>query len=108
MAIANIRRLAIALLVPAFMVAHVASSSAHNNTGAAIAAGIVGLAVGAAIAGSANQPPNVYGPPPAPAYAPPPPFSPATGITCYPGQRACYRNSGAYSSDWTWRVYGQN
>lgn len=98
---------AVLLLAAALLPVHAGPSSAHNNTGAAIAAGVVGLAVGAAIAGAASRPRAVYGPPPAPVYAPPPPFSPAANVVCYPGQRACYYNGGAYSADWTYRVYGR-
>lgn len=76
-----------------------------NNTGAAIAGGIVGLALGAAIAGSAQRDQQIYGPPP-PAYAPPPPYSPAGGVICYPGQQTCYNNNGSVSWPWTSRIYG--
>ncbi|MCX5578867.1 hypothetical protein [Kaistia terrae] len=99
--------MAAALVAPALLMAHSAPSEARNgqNT-AAIIGGIAGLAVGAAIADSANRNQNVYGVPPPPSYRPPAPFSPAGGVICYPDQRACYNNGGAYSSNWTWRVYG--
>ena len=46
-----------------------------------------------------------YAPPP-PAYGPPKaPFSPATGIVCYPSQWACYNNSGHFNAKWTNRVF---
>lgn len=32
-------------------------------------------------------------------------FRPASGVVCFPAQRACYRNN-YYSADWTHRVYG--
>lgn len=103
------RLFAIALLAPALLLTQATPSAARMNSAAAAAtAGIVGLAVGAAIANSANRNTYVYGPPPPPAYVPPAPFSPAANVVCYPGQRACYYNGGAYAADWTWRVYGRN
>jgi hypothetical protein len=104
-----IRRLAaVAVLAPALLVAAGQPGQAKDgrNT-AAILGGIAGLAVGAAIADSANRNHDIYGAPPPPAYRPPAPFSPAGGIICYPEQRACYNNGGAYSGNWTWRVYGR-
>jgi hypothetical protein len=100
--------LAAALVAPALLLAHSAPGEAKDgrNT-AAIIGGIAGLAVGAAIADSANRNVVVYGAPPPPSYNPPAPFSPAGGIICYPAQRACYNNGGAYSSNWTYRVYGR-
>lgn len=103
------RLLAVALLAPALLLAQAAPSAARMSSGAAaVTAGIVGLAVGAAIADSANRSTYVYGAPPPPVYVPPAPFSPASNVVCYPGQRACYYNGGAYAADWTWRVYGRN
>jgi len=105
----TIRKLAaVAVLAPALLVAASLPGQAKDgrNT-AAILGGIAGLAVGAAIADSANRNHDVYGAPPPAAYRPPAPFSPAGGIICYPEQRACYNNGGAYSGNWTWRVYGR-
>lgn len=105
----TIRNLAaVALLAPALLMAQSAPGEAKNgkNT-AAILGGIAGLAVGAAIADSANRNNNVYGAPPPPSYRPPAPFSPSGGVICYPEQRACYNNGGAYNGNWTWRVYGR-
>lgn len=97
----------VALLAPALLMAQSAPSQAKNGqNAAAIIGGIAGLAVGAAIADSANRNRDVYGAPPPPSYRPPAPFSPAGGVICYPDQRACYNNGGAYSGKWTWRVYG--
>jgi hypothetical protein len=105
----TIRNLAaVALLAPALLMSQSAPSEAKNGkNSAAIVGGIVGLAVGAAIADSANRNRDVYGEPPPPAYRPPAPFSPAGGVICYPEQRACYNNGGAYNGNWTWRVYGR-
>ena len=100
--------LAAALIAPGLLMVHTAPSEAKNgNKGAAVAAGIIGLAVGAAIADSNNRNRDVYGAPPPPAYRPPAPFSPTGGVICYPDQRACYNNGGAYNGNWTWRVYGR-
>lgn len=100
--------LAAALLAPALLVAQGAPGEAKDGkNAAAILGGLAGLAVGAAIADSANRNHDVYGAPPPPAYRPPAPFSPAGGIVCYPEQRACYNNGGAYNGNWTWRVYGR-
>jgi len=104
----TIRNLAAAaLLAPAFLLAQGAPGEAKNGqNAAAIIGGIAGLAVGAAIADSANRNNDIYGAPPPPSYRPPAPFSPAGGVICYPDQRACYNNGGAYSGNWTWRIYG--
>jgi hypothetical protein len=100
--------LAAALLAPALLMAHGAPVHAKDGkNAAAIIGGLAGIAVGAAIADSANRNQNVYGQPPPPGYRPPAPFSPQTGVICYPDQRACYTNGGAYSSNWTYRVYGR-
>ncbi|WP_018185317.1 hypothetical protein [Kaistia granuli] len=105
----TIRNLAaLALLAPALLLAQGAPSQAKDGrNSAAILGGLAGLAVGAAIADSANRNRDIYGAPPPPAYRPPAPFSPAGGVICYPEQRACYNNGGAYNGNWTWRVYGR-
>lgn len=100
-----------------------------NSTGAAIIGGIAGLAIGAAIADSANRnrphyPPryHAYPPPqpypyaqPYPAYYPQPvyrpayarPFSPTGGVVCYPDRGLCYNDSnGSIANRWTARVFG--
>jgi len=33
--------------------------------------------------------------------------SPAVGVTCYPEQRACFREGSGYSAGWTQQVYGR-
>jgi hypothetical protein len=83
-----------------------------SDTAAAIAGGIVGLGVGAALAKSQKHNTTIY----VPGYVPPYPpggydpywgqiFKPAPEINCYPAQRACYNINGGYSKRWTWRIY---
>ncbi|MFT0862192.1 hypothetical protein [Ancylobacter sp. G4_0304] len=94
--------------VAAALSVQTAPSFAHNYTGAAIAAGILGLAVGAAVADNARpRDPVVYGAPPAAYYGPPPPFSPAPGVSCYPTRRQCYMSNGLLDWSWTDRVFAQ-
>ena len=107
------------LVVRAVLIAALASTTgavgisvpaaAKDNTGAVVGGLIAGAVIGAAVAGSVNHPANIYvNPKPAP---PPKPniwanaFSPKPGIQCYPQQRACYKNDGAYNANWTWKVY---
>ncbi|WP_035831180.1 hypothetical protein [Kaistia adipata] len=100
--------IAAALVAPALLVAQAGPGEAKDGkNAAAIIGGLAGIAVGAAIADSANRNRDIYGAPPPPSYNPPAPFSPSGGIICYPAQRACYNNGGAYNSNWTWRVYGR-
>lgn len=102
------RAVMIAFAIIATLPPQTLPSFAHNYAGAAIAAGIIGLAVGAAVADS-NRPREsaVYGPPPRAYYSPLPPFSPAAGITCYPARRQCYMPNGQLSWTWTDRVFAQ-
>ncbi len=80
--------------------------------GAAIAGGIVGLAVGAALSRSQRHDTVIY----VPGYQPPYPpggypyawgksFSPRPGVICYQIQRACYDVGGAYNPKWTARTF---
>jgi hypothetical protein len=90
----------------------VPAAAANNNTGAVVGGLVAGAIIGAAVAGSVNHPANIYVNPKPP---PPPPgpnpwknaFSPKPGITCYPVQKACYNNNGAYNANWTWKVYSK-
>lgn len=129
---ARSRLLSGALLGAALLMAGTGPGSANNgNNGAAIAAGITGLAVGTMIGAAVATPrdPVIYGPPPPyyppppgyrpppppPGYRPPPPpppvgapFSPARNIMCYPARRTCMNTAlGGYSGDWTYRVFGR-
>lgn len=81
-------------------------------TGAAIAGGIVGLAVGTALSKSDRYEPDVYVPGYQPLYPPggypyawQQSFSPKPGVNCYPVQRACYDMGGAYNPKWTARTF---
>lgn len=98
-------------LAALFMVCALAFSASaaahhHHKEDREIAAGIVGLAVAAAIADGGNRHHDVYGPPRI-VYEPERPFSPDYGISCYAAQRACYYRDGGFSSHWTHRVYGR-
>ncbi|WEK51660.1 MAG: hypothetical protein P0Y66_06645 [Candidatus Kaistia colombiensis] len=89
------------------LAAQTVPSSAHSN-GAAIAAGIIGLALGAAVADSAHsRDANIYGGPPPAAYGQAMPFSPSVGVTCYPSRRQCLVNNGVIAWNWTDRIYPQ-
>lgn len=84
-----------------------------KDAGAIIAAGVVGLAVGAAISKHHHHTTNIYYnnyKPPHPPGAYPPhwaaSFSPAPGIICYPAQYACYKLNGAFAPGWTRRAFG--
>lgn len=79
----------------------------HNDAGAAVAAGIFGLAAGAIIAGAMNNNTQaapaygpVYGPVPAPGYAPPgyQPWSPAWYQYCSSKYRSFNPNTGTYTT----------
>ena len=98
----SLRLVQMAVLAPALLIgSHTHAPAASNTT-----AFIIGAAVGAAI-GSATLPKTVYvNPrPPRPVWGAA--YSPKPGINCYPAQRACYKNNGAYAPAWTWRVYAR-
>ena len=92
-----------------------AEAKTMGPTAAAIVGGVAGLAVGAAIADSANQKKkkkyyyNGYAPPYGPGTYDPyfnQAFSPTAGVVCYPAQRHCYNNNGSVANHWTRNVYG--
>jgi hypothetical protein len=83
-----------------------------DSTGAAIAGGVVGLAVGAALSKKHKHSKVII----VPEYRPPYPpggypnafaqsYSPIPGIICYPVQRACYDAGGAFNPKWTNLTY---
>lgn len=127
----RLRLLPAALAVAALLTGGATPGHANNSTGAAVAAGIAGLAVGTMVGAAVASPrdPVIYGPPPPPpppgyrppppppyyppppGYRPPPPmgapFSPAPNVMCYPARRACFNMSlGGFSANWTHRVFG--
>ena len=78
-----------------------------------IAAGIVGIAVGAALSHKHQHNKQVYHP----GYQPYYPaggydsyfdqsFRPSSDAICYPAQRACYNDNGSLANKWTRRVFG--
>lgn len=107
------RCLTSAVVIAGVMSVYAAPAAAHNNVGAAIAAGVLGLAVGAAVAADsgprdhviygpppppfAPPPPGFDGPPPPPAYGPPPPpFFPERGLHAIRRSRPAIRMAGAF------------
>ena len=82
-------------------------TEAKNNTGAVIGGIIAGAAVGAVISSEMKHPKAVYVPAPPPRPPSPQSFSPKKGVICYPVQRACYNDRGAYSANWTWKIYAK-
>jgi hypothetical protein len=66
-------RLIVAALMAAAIVFAPPAEARRGYAGAAIVGGLIGLGIGAAIAGSTPPPPVGYYPPP-PAYYPPPPM----------------------------------
>lgn len=113
MAFARIASLVLTLaLVPATLVAESPKARA-DDAAAAIAGGIVGLAVGAALSKKHHHHEDVYYPGYAPPYGPggynpawAQSFMPSPRIICYPMQRACYNVDGGFSVKWTSRVFG--
>jgi hypothetical protein len=102
----SLRFASMAVLVPALVIGSYAYAPAANNTAAVVGGIIAGAAVGAAI-GSATLPKTIYvNPgPPRPVWGAA--YSPKPGINCYPAQKACYKDNGAYAPQWTWRVYAR-
>jgi hypothetical protein len=103
-----LRAAAVALLAPAIVFASHVPARSKSDAAAIVGGLIAGAAVGAAVSSVARYPDRVYyapAPPPPPAWATA--FSPKPGIVCYPAQRACYKESGAYAPNWTWRIYAR-
>ena len=97
-----LRLASMAVLAPALLIGSHTYAPAASNT----AAFIVGAAVGAAI-GSATLSNTVYVKPRPRRSGWGATYSPKPGINCYPAQKACYKNNGAYAANWTWRVYAR-
>ncbi|MGH6736656.1 MAG: hypothetical protein ACRECX_11345 [Methyloceanibacter sp.] len=80
---------------------------AKSNTAAVVGGIIAGAAVGAVVSSEINHSKKVY------VREKPKPsswdqsFSPKPGVMCYPAHRACYNSNGAYSANWTYKVYAR-
>lgn len=105
--------LVLSLAVVPALVVPLSSKVRADDAGAAIAGGIVGLAVGAALSKKHHHHKDVYYPGYAPPYGPGgynpawnQNFMPSPTIICYPMQRACYNVGGGFSVKWTSRVFG--
>lgn len=75
-----------------------------NNAGAVATGAIIGLAA-AAIIGSQIDHSDRRRPAPQP-YRPAAPYSPTSGVVCYPKRQLCIKNNGLVSSPWTDREFG--
>ena len=95
---------ALAALFAAMAAMPAPQAAAKNNTGAIIGGIIAGAAVGAS---EMKHPKTVYVPARPPKPPSPQSFSPKKGVICYPVQRACYNDRGAYSANWTWKIYAK-
>lgn len=77
----------------------------HGDVGAALAAGIVGAAIGASLSQSVNHDKVIYhgghG-----GHHGKRRFSPEPGIECYDASRSCYHDDGGYAAKWSRRAYG--
>lgn len=83
-------------LLAAVLAAGLAQPATPNDAAAAaIAAGIAGVAVGAALSNSAryhNERPRGS-------------FSPKPGVICYDKSRACYHDDGSFAASATWKYF---
>lgn len=66
-----------------------------NDVAAAVAAGVVGVAIGASLADHHKHHGHKYSGT----------FSPKPGVICYDRQRACYKSDGSFASNMTWEYY---
>lgn len=99
-------------LLPA-LIMPLSSRARADDAAAAVAGGIVGLAVGAALSKKHHHHNDSYYPGYAPPYGPGgynpawgQSFMPSSSTICYPIQRACYDVRGGFSVKWTSRVFG--
>jgi hypothetical protein len=101
----NLAPLVALAIVPALVFPASTPAQAKDGAGVALVGGLIaGAAIGAAISNSKKHPKTIYvqAPPPPPVAQP---FSPKSGVTCYPAQQACYNLNGAYNANWTWKIY---
>jgi hypothetical protein len=109
------RILAVAASAAVLLSAHPqAEAKTMGPTAAAIAGGVAGLAIGAAIADANRHKAkkyhyNGYVPPYQPGGYDPyfdRAFRPSNDVTCYPAQRLCYNDNGSVAKNWSRRVFG--
>lgn len=98
-----VARILLAGLCAGATVGAASARSWHSDDTAALVGGLLlgGVAVAASSHDHHHQ--NQYIAP-RPAYGGAP-FSPSTGVICYPNQVACYNNNGTYLPAWTSRVF---
>lgn len=85
----------IALLASAALLGLAAPAAANNDVAAALAAGVVGVAIGASLSDHHKHHGHKQGGS----------FSPKPGVTCYDRQAACYHDDGSFASNMTWDIY---
>jgi hypothetical protein len=85
----------LAALAAAALMAFASPAAANNDVAAAVAAGIVGVAIGASLSDHHKHKNHKHNGQ----------FSPKPGVTCYDRQRACYKNDGSFASNMTWEFY---
>lgn len=85
----------IALLASAALLTLASPVAANNDVAAAIAAGVVGVAIGASLADHHKHHGHKHSDT----------FSPKPGVICYDRQRACYKSDGGFASNMTWEYY---
>lgn len=85
----------IAVLASSALLTLASPVAANNDVAAAVAAGVVGVAIGASLADHHKHHGHKYDGT----------FSPKPGVTCYDRQRACYKNDGSFASNMTWEFY---
>jgi hypothetical protein len=105
--------LALAMISATVLATSVPAMAKHKNTKEAIAAGVIGLAVGAALSHKHQHNKEIYYQGYQPYYPPQGyndyyarSFSPSPGVICYDAQRACYDRDGTFSNRWMRAYYG--
>jgi hypothetical protein len=100
----TLARLALAGALALSMTAPGLARHWHSDDTAALVGGLVLGGIAAAAISHDHHHRDQYIPP-APAYQPAAPFSPARGVVCYPREGACYDNDGDFLPSWTHRVF---
>ena len=86
-------RLVVALAA-ALLLGQAVPAGANDDAAAALAAGVIGAAIGASLADHAHHHHKHKNQ-----------FSPKPGITCYDREAACYHDNGGFAGKMTWEVY---